>query len=118
LSAVVVAAAAGLRLGWTLIDPGDRRRPRALAEEGRRAVTLVMGAAAMLVVAGIIEGFVTGSSLPTWARVGIGVAVEVAFVFYVLVYGRRARAEGLTGALGEVDVGWAVRPTRRLAAKV
>ena len=35
LSAVFLAAAAGLRLGWTVIDPGPRPRSRALAEEGR-----------------------------------------------------------------------------------
>src|SRR6266567_2007949 len=35
LSAVFLAAATGLRLGWTVIDPGPRPRARALAEEGR-----------------------------------------------------------------------------------
>ncbi|MDQ2754706.1 MAG: stage II sporulation protein M, partial [Actinomycetota bacterium] len=59
LTSVVLAGAAGLRLGWTLIDPGDRRRGTALAEEGRRAVVLVLGTVATLAVAGLIEGFVT-----------------------------------------------------------
>ena len=36
LSAVFLAAATGLRLGWTVIDPGPRRRGQALAEEGRQ----------------------------------------------------------------------------------
>ncbi len=102
LSAVIVAGAAGMRLGWTIIDPGDRPRAPALVEEGRRAVALVMGTAAMLLVAGSIEGFVTGSSLPTAVRVGIGVSVEVAFVTYAVVFGRRAKAEGVTGMLGTV----------------
>ena len=106
LSAVVVAGAAGLRLGWTVIDPGDRRRGQALAEEGRRAVALVMGAAAMLLVAGIIEGFVTGSALPTPVRIGLGLAVGAAFWFYAWAFGRRAAAEGRTGAIGEADAGW------------
>jgi len=107
LSAVVVAGAAGLRLGWTIIDPGDRRRATALAEEGRRAVALVMGVAAMLLVAGTIEGFVTGSALPTAVRIGLGVAVGLGFWLYAWAFGRRAFAEGRTGAIGEADAGWA-----------
>ena len=43
LSAVFLAAAAGLRLGWTIIDPGPRRRVQALAEEGRATVTIALG---------------------------------------------------------------------------
>ncbi|MEO5678171.1 MAG: stage II sporulation protein M, partial [Acidimicrobiales bacterium] len=106
LSAVVVAGAAGLRLGWTIIDPGDRPRGAALAEEGRRAVALVMGTAAMLLVAGTIEGFVTGSALPTALRVGLGLAVGTAFWVYAWAFGRRAAAEGRTGNIGEADAGW------------
>ena len=109
LSAVVVAGAAGLRLGWTVIDPGDRRRAMALAEEGRRSVGLVMGVAAMLLVAGVIEGFVTGSTLPTSVRVGLGLSVGIAFWLYAWAFGRRAAAEGRTGAIGEADAGWAPR---------
>lgn len=101
LTAVVVAGAAGMRVGWTLVDPGDRPRGRALTEEGRRSIAVVMGTAAMLAVAGTIEGFVTGSALPTAVRVGIGVAVEAAFLGYAVTFGRRAAREGFTGALGE-----------------
>ncbi|HUQ63728.1 MAG TPA: stage II sporulation protein M [Acidimicrobiales bacterium] len=101
LTAVCIAGAAGLRLGWSLIDPGDRSRSTALAEEGRRAIVIVVGLIGAFAVAGTIEGFVTGSGLPTWLRVGIGVAVEVAFLAYIVTYGRAAAARGLTGALGE-----------------
>ena len=107
LTSVVLAGAAGLKLGWTLIDPGDRPRSVALAAEGRRAVTIVMGLFLTFLIAGSIEGFVTGSGLPTAARVTIGVVVEATFVTYLVVCGRAAAARGLTGALGEEDRGWA-----------
>ena len=58
LTSVILAGAGGLRLGVTLITPGDRRRSAALAEEGTRAVTVVVGVAVSLAVAGTIEGFV------------------------------------------------------------
>ena len=94
LSSVIVAGAAGLRLGWALISPGDRTRADALAAEGRRSVTIVAGLIVTFLVAGTIEGFVTGSALPTAVRVGIGVVVEVAFIGYVVVLGRAAAAGG------------------------
>jgi uncharacterized membrane protein SpoIIM required for sporulation len=110
LTAVFIAGAAGLRLGWSLIDPGDRRRVDALTEEGRRAVVIVIGLVVVFAIAGLIEGFVTGSPLPTWARVGVGVLAEVAFVTFVVVRGRDAAARGLTGAIGEDRAaGWAAR---------
>lgn len=107
LSAVFVAGAVGLRLGWTLIDPGDRRRGEALVEEGRRAVAVVIGLVGVFVVAGLIEGFVTGAPWPTWLRVGIGVAAQTVFVLLIVVRGRAAARRGLTGALGEqAERGW------------
>jgi uncharacterized membrane protein SpoIIM required for sporulation len=105
ISAIVIAGAAGLRLGWTLIVPGDRTRGEAAAEEGRRAVVIVLGLMAVFVTAGLIEGFVTGSGLPAAFRVGVGVAVETAFVVYVVVLGRSAEDRGYTGALGELAPG-------------
>lgn len=100
LTAVFVAAGTGLRLGWTVIDPGHRSRRTALAEEGRAALGMALGLAAVLFVSGAIEGFVTPSGLPTWARIAIGVVAEAAFLVYVYVVGRRAV---LAGETGDVD---------------
>ncbi len=97
LSAVFLAAGAGMRLGWTIIDPGHRPRVRALAEEGRALITVAVGLIAVLLVSGMIEAFVTPSPLPTWARIGIGVVAEIAFLSYVIVLGRRAVAAGEVG---------------------
>src|SRR5438477_12319928 len=101
LTAVFIAGGAGLRLGWTLIDPGDRTRRAALAEEARRALAIVAGLVVVFAAAGTIEGFVTGSSLPTWARVGIGVLGESSLLSWLVIRGRAAAARGLTGAYGE-----------------
>ncbi len=101
LSAVFLAAGAGLRLGWTVIDPGHRPRSRALAQEGRAMITVAIGLAFVLLLSGLIEAFVTPSPLPAWARIGIGAVAEAAFLGYVLVLGRRAAAAGLTGDVAE-----------------
>ncbi len=116
LTSVCVAGGAGLRLGWALIDPGDRPRATALVAEGRRAVVIVVGLVLTFGVAGLIEGFVTGSGLPTAVRVGIGSTVEAAFLAWVVLRGRAAAAIGLTGAIGETDTPSADRSGVRNAA--
>jgi uncharacterized membrane protein SpoIIM required for sporulation len=101
LSAVFLAAAAGLRLGWTVIDPGSRPRGQALAEEGRAMITITLGLIVVLGVSGLIEAFVTPSPLPTWARISIGAVAVTAFVSYALILGRRAVLAGQTGDIQE-----------------
>jgi uncharacterized membrane protein SpoIIM required for sporulation len=96
LSAFFLAAAVGLRLGWTIVDPGPVPRSQALAEQGRAAIAVALGLILVLLVSGSIEAFVTPSSLTAWARILIGGCVAAAFVGYVLVLGRRASAAGLS----------------------
>ncbi|MEV7284097.1 stage II sporulation protein M [Streptomyces sp. NPDC093252] len=103
LTAVFVAAGTGLRLGWTVIDPGPRTRRTALAEEGRAAVGMAIGLALVLFISGLIEGFVTPSGLPTWARITIGITAELAFLIYVYVLGGRAARAGATGDLDSAE---------------
>ncbi|WP_336321243.1 stage II sporulation protein M [Streptomyces lavendofoliae] len=110
LTAVFVAAGTGLRLGWTLIDPGPLPRRTALAEQGRAALGMALGLALVLFVSGVIEGFVTPSGLPTWARVAIGIAAELVFLAYVYVVGGRAARAGETGDVESSDRS-ALQPT-------
>ncbi len=88
LTSVFVAAAAGLRIFWAWIAPGARTRGQALA-----------------FVSGLIEGFVTPSALPVWVKIAIGVLALAAFLFYMLVVGRRAVRAGETGDLTEFEAG-------------
>jgi uncharacterized membrane protein SpoIIM required for sporulation len=56
LTAVVLCGGAGLALARALVLPGERSRTVALVEAGRPAGTVVLGAALLLAVAGLIEG--------------------------------------------------------------
>jgi len=105
LTAVFVACGLGLKLGWTVVDPGRRTRSAALAEEGRALVSGALGLALVLLVSGLIEGFVTPSGLPTAVRVGIGVLAEAAFLGYVFGPGRRAFRGGVTGDVSRERAG-------------
>ncbi|MBF6235374.1 stage II sporulation protein M, partial [Nocardia farcinica] len=76
LTAVFVAGGAGLKLGWTLVDPGRSSRLEAVARQGRTTATIALGLVGVLLVAGLLEGFVTPSGLPAPLRIAIGFAAE------------------------------------------
>lgn len=97
LTAIFVAAAAGFRLFWTLVDPGRLPRGRALAREGRSLFLVALGLVGVLAVSGLVEGFVTGSTMNGWLKIAIGAVVLAAFWWYTLVPGKRAVAIGETG---------------------
>lgn len=97
LTAVFLAAAAGMRLGWSVVAPGDRPRGQVLAERGRAVVSVAVGLVVVLLASGLIEALVTPSDLPTFVRIAIGGAAEVLFLTYVIHFGRKASAAGETG---------------------
>ena len=105
LTAVFVAAAAGLRLGWAWIAPGPRTRIQALAQTGRATIGMAIGITVVLLISGLIEAMVTPAPAPTWLRVGIGVAAEIAFLAYVWTLGRRAVRAGEYGDVEVADRG-------------
>jgi uncharacterized membrane protein SpoIIM required for sporulation len=107
LTAVFLAAAIGMRLGWTVVSPGNRPRLQVLAEQGRAVVAVTVGLFVVLLVSGLIEALVTPSPLPTFARIGIGVLAEAAFLAYIFHFGRKAASAGESGDLSDapdVDV--------------
>lgn len=108
LTAIFVAGAAGLRIFWAWIAPGPRPRGRALAEEGRALFTIALGLVLVLAVSGLIEGFVTGSTLPWPVKTAIGAVALTGFWAYTIVLGRRAVADGQTGDLAPDRAGYAL----------
>ncbi|KKW62485.1 hypothetical protein A5633_15400 [Mycolicibacterium elephantis] len=109
LTAVFLAAGVGMRLGWSVVAPGNRPRTQVLAEQGRAVGAVAIGLVAVLLVAGLVEALVTPSPLPTVVRVAIGVAVEVAFLSYIVYFGRKAAR---AGEIGDLEDAPDVVPTR------
>jgi uncharacterized membrane protein SpoIIM required for sporulation len=90
LSCIAVAAAAGLRVGWALVDPGRRRRVDALATEARGSIEIALGTAPWLVVAGIVEGYITPRGLGLGPVLAIGIGLGGLYWSLVLWRGRPA----------------------------
>ncbi len=105
MTSIFVAGAAGLHLFWSWVAPGHRSRGESLAAEGRSLATVAIGLILSLFLAGLIEGFVTGWSLPWPLKIGIGVAALAVFLVYMLVIGGRAYRRGETGDLVEYEAG-------------
>lgn len=89
LSCIAVCGAAGMRIGWALVDPGPRPRLSALQAEARRGVEIVLGTIPWLVLAGLVEGFLTPRGLPVAAVLAIGLGLGALFWSLVLWRGRR-----------------------------
>ena len=62
---------------------------------------VALGLVLVLLVSGLIEGFVTGSALPWAVKISIGIAALAGFWTYVLLVGRRAARAGYSGDVAE-----------------
>jgi uncharacterized membrane protein SpoIIM required for sporulation len=92
LTAIVLSGAAGLKLGMALIDPGSATRLAALRTAGREAVQIVLGAAAMLLIAAFIEAFWSSkASLPIALKISVGAVLWILVLGYLLFAGRSHR---------------------------
>jgi uncharacterized membrane protein SpoIIM required for sporulation len=89
MTCFVVAGAAGMRMGWAIVAPGNRTRGVAFVAEARPATEMALGAAAWLVVAGLIEGFVSPSGVGLAERIVVGVGAAGAFWALVIWRGKQ-----------------------------
>jgi uncharacterized membrane protein SpoIIM required for sporulation len=83
LPAIVIAGGAGLRLGQGLLFPGLLPRRQSVSIAGSEAVKLVLGCIPILIVAGIIEAFVSPTDLAVSLKFGMAAGLFVLLVIYL-----------------------------------
>ena len=89
LVGLVLAGAAGLRLGYALVAPGRLTRAAALRASGPATATLLYGAALMTVGAAVIEAFWSSRvSLPLEVKVAFGLLMWFITIAYLALGGR------------------------------
>ena len=87
LTAVVLSAAAGMKLGFSLIDPGGLERTAALRRAGRETMPTMGAAMVMFLLAAMIEGFLSPSAAPYWTKAAVAVLSAGLLTVYFLVLG-------------------------------
>lgn len=83
LTAIFIAGGAGFLMGGALIAPGDRTRGEALVERGIAAVKLLSVCFPLLVVAALIEGFLSPAAVSPVFKVSAAVLCAAFLVIYL-----------------------------------
>jgi uncharacterized membrane protein SpoIIM required for sporulation len=88
LSCIFIAGGAGLLIGGAMLMPGDLSRFDALKARGLDAIRLIAGCAVLLVVAGLIEGFVSPAPISPKIKFGVAVITGIMLYTYLFTVGR------------------------------
>ena len=89
LTAITIAGAAGLKMGYSLLAPGNRTRLDALRSSAQVAIQLVYGVIGMLVIAAFIEAFWSSNNLfPSAQRYLVGTVLWAVIIAYFTLSGR------------------------------
>lgn len=89
LTAIYISGGAGLMMALSLIRPGNLSRKDSLKTAAQPAVRMVGGVIAMLIIAGIIEGFLSPSRVPGYVKIAFGLATLVGLILYFSAAGRK-----------------------------
>jgi uncharacterized membrane protein SpoIIM required for sporulation len=92
LTAIMIAGTAGLLLGGALIAPRGHTRFGSVRAKSEDLGNLVLGAAAMLLIAALIEGFWSPSTIPAGVKFGFSACGWTLVAAFLALGGRRAPA--------------------------
>jgi len=85
--AIIVAGAAGLILGSSLLFPATYSRIISFKKGSRKGIRIVIGLMPLFIVAGFLEGFVTRhTEAPNVIRAGIILASLAFIIWYFIIY--------------------------------
>ncbi len=87
LTAIVLSAGAGLRLGLAWMKTNGLTRVDSLRKTAKNAMPLMGAAMAMFFLAALIEGFISPSAAPYWFKATIAVLSSGSLMFYFVILG-------------------------------
>jgi uncharacterized membrane protein SpoIIM required for sporulation len=93
LTAIVIAGAAGLILAQGIMIPGNRTRLDALRFHAYESLQLALGAAVMLGIAAVLEGYFSPLPIESWIKYTVGTIMWLLVISYIVFAGRERRVE-------------------------
>ena len=96
LTAIVLSAAAGMRLGFSLLETQGLTRLASLRRAADEAMPTMCAAIIMFLLAAMIEAFLSPSGAPYWVKASVSVFSAGSLMFYFVVLGY-PREEDATG---------------------
>lgn len=100
ISCIIVAGAAGLRIGWAIISPGFISRAKALRQEGRQALASALVVGVSLFFSGFVEGMISTSGVPT--ALGLFIGLSLFILFWGLIIQGAIRDKSRINSLNQV----------------
>lgn len=93
LSIIVLAGGAGLQIAWALLRPGQRSRRESIMAAGRKSFILSGAIVLFLIMAGLIEGFISPSNLPYPIKLAVAIGSGIILYGYLFLVGRQPRED-------------------------
>ena len=92
ISSIIIAGAAGIVLGKSLLFPGTYKRLPSLKRGARDGIKMMIGLVPVFIMAAFLEGFVTRySQMPVWLSLFILIVSATFIIWYFIIYPIRLR---------------------------
>ena len=102
ISSMIIAGAAGIVLGNSLLFPGTHRRIDSLKRGAKDGLKCMIGLVPIIAIAAFIEGFITRyANMPIWLSVSILLASGIFIIWYFIYYPIRLEKRGIQNSLPE-----------------
>lgn len=93
-TAIFIAGGAGLMIGLALLIPGERTRAQALVERGAIAIKLLAGCIPILIIAGIVEAFISPTPIHPYYKFAVSLGTAIGLAAYLLKPGKPVIVNG------------------------
>jgi uncharacterized membrane protein SpoIIM required for sporulation len=99
ISAIIIAGAAGMVLGNSILFPRTYTRMQSMLMGARDGIKIIIGLLPVFLAAAFLEGFITRhTGMPAWLSLAILLGSLAFILYYFVIYPRALRRRMTSGA--------------------